>query len=119
MKRRLLIGLTISCISIAGVPAIQATAHDAPLRCGSKKGAGAGWFKLRSHHGIGCPKARALAQRWEDKCVWRNNCPGDPDRIKKIKPGFKCRNEQAGYETVRVRCAADKGPGVVHFLWGS
>lgn len=119
MKRTFLLSLAIACLSVTVLPALPAAAHDAPRRCRSKEGVGAGWFKLRGHQGIRCPKARKLAQRWENKCVWNQDCPGDIDHIKNIKPGFKCRQKQVAYETVRVRCTATTGSGVVHFRWGS
>jgi hypothetical protein len=115
MRRAFLI-LLVSGLLTAG--AVPVTAHDAPNRCGRKQGDGAGWWQNRGHY-VGCEKARKLAQRWEDKCVWNDNCPGEPDKIHSIDPGWKCTHKDAGYESVRVRCTANQGPAVVHFLWGS
>ena len=109
----------IATVASLTLPVVSVSAHNEKLRCGSKEGPGAGWFRLRSHYGIGCNKARDVAQRWEDKCVYNQNCPGEPDKINGIEPGFRCTHRKAGYETVRVRCTANEGPAVLHFLWGS
>jgi hypothetical protein len=118
MRRIIVIGLAVAVASLA-VPVVPAVAHNAPKKCGAKEGDGAGWWKVRAHSGVRCRKARTLAQAWEDKCVARNNCPGEPDKIFKVSPGWKCWTKQHGYESVRVRCLANEGPGIVHFLWGS
>ena len=117
MKRTLLVALALALTSIAA-PTSPATAHDAPKRCGQKPGGGAGWYKVRAH-GFGCMKARRLAQRWETKCVANSNCPGEPDHINSVDPGFKCWHRKAGYESVRVQCHPKSGDGQIHFLWGS
>jgi hypothetical protein len=117
--RKLFAIVLIATVASFVLPASPVGAHNAKLRCGSKEGSGAGWFRLRSHYGIGCKKARDVAQRWENKCVWKSNCPGEPDEINGIEPGFRCTHRKVGYETVRVRCTANKGPGVIHFKWGS
>ena len=117
MKRTLFVALAIALTSMAA-PVAPATAHDAPNRCGSKPGAGAGWFKVRGH-GVGCFKARKLAQRWEDKCVANARCPGEPDHINSVDPGWKCWHRKSGYESVRVKCLPKSGDGIVHFHWGS
>ena len=117
MKRILVVALVMSVSSLAASAPVNA--HNERLKCRSEGGAGAGWFKVRAHAGIGCHKARRLAERWENKCVWDQSCPGEPDQIKGIDPGFRCRDRQAGYETVRVRCTANGQQGIVHFLWGS
>lgn len=107
----LLLGLTV-------IPAFSASAHDASNRCGHKDGSGAGWWKNRGH-GVSCKVARAVARRWEKECISDSGC--SRNRATTIRAGgytWHCAYEQAGYESVWVKC---EGPSdrIVHFYWGS
>lgn len=115
MKRTLAVALAVSLAALL-LPMSPASAHDQPRRCGRSAGDGAGWWKLRAH-GVKCRKARKVANRWEDKCIWKGPC-NEPARVN-VSPGWRCWWRQAGYETVFVRCEALEGSAVVHFLWGS
>nr|MBA2600309.1 hypothetical protein [Actinomycetota bacterium] len=116
MRRKL--SIAILCLGlVAPLQAAPAQAHDAPNRCGQKPGFGAGWFKVRGHD-VGCAQARKVARRWENKCVRDGRCdPGGPAIIH-VWPTYTCRDDQAGYESVRVKCTA-RGDRIVHFYWGS
>jgi hypothetical protein len=98
--------------------ASSAFAHDLPRRCGQKRGDGAGWFKVRAHGPVGCLKARRVARRWENKCIFGTDCPRRGAVRIRVEPGYRCRDRQVGFETVRVRCVAE-GDRIVHFHWGS
>src|SRR5688500_9595523 len=115
--RTIVLALCLAATSVVLVSA-PVGAHDAPNRCGRKHGDGAGWWKNRGHD-IGCRKARLVAQRWENKCIWKDDCPGEPDKVGSVEPGFRCWNWDHGYESVKVRCRANEGPAIVHFYWGS
>lgn len=112
----LALAMSISVLALL-FTAVPASAHDAPNRCGGKAGEGAGWFKVRGHN-VGCEKARRVARRWEDKCVEQSGCPRRRPAEINVDPGFSCGYEDAGLETVRVRCTAP-GDRIVHFYWGS
>ena len=95
------------------------TAHNAPNRCGHKRAAGAGWYRLRGHN-TGCKKARRVARRWERRCVLRGRCPRRRPVEIQAKQTFHCRyrNIPDSDFGVRVRCRAI-GKRVVHFLWAA
>lgn len=116
MKRGIVLCL-VAALTVSIVPATT-HAHNAPNRCGQKKGLGAGWFKLRGHN-VRCKKARLVARRWERKCITNQNCPRRRARIN-VKPGYRCRRRNVPDLEfgLRVRCTA-KGRKVVHFLWGA
>ena len=116
MRRTVFVVLALALSTLA-LPAAPAAAHDQPNRCGSDAGEGAGWWKLRAH-GVGCKKARRVANKWERKCIANGPCD-NPTRINRIEPGWTCRWGDSGYESVFVRCKAHKGDGIVHFYWGS
>jgi len=105
-------------VGFLGSPlASNVSAHNAPTRCGHKKGPGFGWDRLHGHN-VGCFKARRVARRWERKCIVRGMCPRRVVKIR-VKPGYTCRRRRIpNFEGVRVRCTAD-GRRVVHFRWGS
>jgi hypothetical protein len=116
MKRKL--SILILCFGlIAPLQAAPAQAHDAPNRCGQKPGAGAGWYKVRGHN-VSCTMARKVARRWENKCTVEANCNPTGPTIIHVWPTYTCRDEQAGFESVRVKCTA-RGDRIVHFYWGS
>ena len=115
--KRLVLVTALTGLFTAFLP-LTAVAHDAPNRCGHKRGVGAGWDRLRGH-GVACDKARRIARRWERKCIHRGPCPKRRAVKIWVKPGFRCRyGNIAGFEGVRVRCIA-AGIRIVHFRWGS
>ena len=116
MRRRL--SIAVLCLGlVAPLQAAPVQAHDVPKRCGSKPGFGAGWYKVRGHD-VTCIKARKVAQRWENKCVRDADCNRAGPAIIRVWPTYTCRDDQAGYESVRVKCTA-RGDRIVHFYWGS
>ena len=111
--------MAAAAVTVGTLPlASPAAAHNAPRRCGHSAGPGAGWYKVRAHGPVGCEKARRVARRWENKCISGTGCPRHRATHINLEPGYRCRYRQAGYESVRVKCAAENSR-IVHFLWGS
>ena len=115
MKKFTLVLLAALALSL--VPSTSAVAHDAPKRCGRKAGSGAGWWKNRGH-GVSCEVARAVARRWEQECIQESGCRRRGVTIQAGGFTWRCAYEQAGHESVRVKCEGPEGR-IVHFYWGS
>ncbi len=112
MKRILLMALVM--LVLTAVYPVPASAHNEPLRCGHRNELGVGWWKVRAHGGAGCRTARRVAEKWHDRVL--NGKPVDQFRVNQRK--WRCRDKQAGYESVKVRCRTGESK-VVHFYWGS
>ena len=108
---------SLLCAGLLVTVASDVIAHDAPNSCGSQSQTGAGWYDAYGHN-VGCERTRRVARRWERKCITSEGCPANDSTYIGVPPGFRCRHERAGYESVRVRCVA-RGNRIVHFLWGS
>jgi len=118
MSRRVAVLAVCLVLAMPAFAASPAAGHDAPNRCGRKHAPGAGWWKARGHN-VGCEKTRRVARRWENKCIFEGNCPRRGAVTIHVRPGFRCRDKQAGHESVKVRCTAEGGDRIVHFFWGS
>ena len=117
MRKRLSI-VVLTALLLSLLPATYSGAHNAPNRCGHKRSSGAGWDRVRGH-GVGCDKARRVARRWEQKCIFAGDCPRSGATRIHVRPGYRCRDRDIpGFEGVRVRCLAEENR-IVHFRWGS
>lgn len=116
MRKILAVAACLGVLSVL-IPA-QAGAHQAAKYCGHQQQMGAGWYNLYGH-GVPCWKAKKVAKRWQNKCVWGPGCGEDGSTRINVRPGFRCKIVQkVGTESVKVRCTAGQ-ERVVHFHWGA
>ena len=106
----------VAALIAASAPATEASAHRAPKSCGHQAKQGAGWYRAYGHN-VTCKKTRTVARRWSRKCSLEFCRENQAVKIY-VWPGYTCRHEERGYESVRVKCTAE-GDRVVHFMWGS
>lgn len=86
--------LIAAAIPLAGAAPASAGSF---IQCGDGPHTGANWFNLRAKY-VKCKPARALAEHYVFEAG------GSDDGFKR----WRCRDEQAGYETVAVKCRREK-----------
>ena len=105
-RARLCTAVVFVSLTISVSPATASTQYK---RCGSQHHMGAGWYHVRAHR-VSCEHARQVARKY-----WDNS---GPRHVTVAGVTYRCRDEQTGEETSRVRCRAP-GSRRVRFEVGS